>query len=492
MAQAAMTRMARHERRAGRKMAGSWVRRGLLAGAAALALSSAPEPARAETIEEALATAYQSNPSLQAERAAVRVQDEGVAQALSGWRPTVTLNGNVGEQVQEVDSKAFGLSTHRSSEPTPRGASLTVTQNIYKGGGIAAQTRQSEFLVLVERSRLQLTEQTVLVNAATAYMDVLRDQAVLDLNVNNEQVLARQLEATRDQFQAGTVTRTDVAQSEAALSQAKAGREAAQNQLQISRANYRNVVGELPGALVDPHEPDGLPSSRDDVLSLAQRQNPNVLVADYVERAAQAGVDVAFSGLLPTLQLQGVLSKQTEQSSVADDTGLGVVRALLTVPLYTGGLADSQTRQAKELVGQRRLELEQAQRQAVQDATTAWESLQSARAQLASFQDQVTANNIAFEGVQQEERAGLRTVLDVLNAQQALLQSQVNVVTSHHDAIVAAYQVLNTTGRLTAQDRRLPVEYYDPTRHYFEVRDKWLGTGAAGGPQPSASGGGKR
>src|SRR5579883_2482678 len=172
MARAAMTRVARrHERRAGREMAGSWVRRGLLAGAAALALSSALEPARAETIEEALATAYQSNPTLQAERAAVRVQDEGVAQALSGWRPTVTLNSNVGEQVQEVDSKAFGVSTHRSSEPTPRGASLTVTQNIYKGGAIEAQTRQSEFLVLVERSRLQLTEQTVLVNAATAYMD---------------------------------------------------------------------------------------------------------------------------------------------------------------------------------------------------------------------------------------------------------------------------------------------------------------------------------
>jgi outer membrane protein len=449
--------------------------RGALVVALGGVLSALAEPAAAQSLTDALVMAYQNNPSLAAQRAKLRAQDEQVAQALAGWHPTVTINGSTGRQWYNAVTSSLASGT--STTEYPRSGSLTITQNLYKGGTIEAQTRVSDFLVMVERSRLQLVEQTTLLSASTAYINVVRDQAVLDLNINNEQVLTRQLEATRDRFAVGEVTRTDVSQAEARLSQAKADREAAQNQLQISRANYRNVVGMAPAHLIDPGEPKGLPGSQDEAMSLAQNQNPNVLVARYTERAALANVDVQFGGLLPTLSLQGVISKSTQQVSTADDTEVAQILAVLSMPIYTGGLVEAQVREAKQVVGQRRLELEQAQRQAIQDATTAWENLRSARAQIVSFQDQVRADEVALEGVQQEALAGLRTVLDVLNAEQELLSARVNLTKSHHDAIQSGYDLLNAVGRLTARDRQLPVEYYDPTTHYNTVRGKWFGVG---------------
>jgi len=180
---------------------------------------------------------------------------------------------------------------------------------------------------------------------------------------------------------------------------------------------------------------------------------------------------------LPSLSLQAILEKSEQQVSRIDDTSVAQILAVLSLPIYTGGLVESQARQAKEQVGASRLQVEQAQRQAIQDAASAWDTLLSARAQAVSFQDQIRANQVALEGVQQEALAGLRTVLDILNAQQALLTSQVNLVQSRHDAIQAAYNLLNATGRLTARERQLPVEYYDPTVHYKDTRGKWHGIG---------------
>lgn len=467
--------------------------KGLLAGAAvgafglsALAFAMAAE---AQSLTDTLVLAYQNNPNLGAQRARLRAQDEEVAVALSGWHPTVTLNGTAGRQ---ADTRVFGSSgstaagatggggaglVDTTAVSTPRTSNITIIQNLYKGGKIEAQTHVADFNVLVERSRLQLIEEQTLDSAASAYVDVVRNESVLALNENNVQVLTRQLEATRDQFAAGTVTRTDVSQAEAALSKAKADLEAAQNQLQISRANFRNVIGIPPGQLTDPGEPTGLPANRDEALSQAPIQNPNVQVAVYTERAAIANVDLQFGGLLPSLSLQGLLSKTTETFSRQDDTELAQLLVVLSVPLYTGGLAEAQVREAKETVNQRRLELEQARRQATQDATSAWETLQSARAQEVSFQDQIKADEVALEGVQQEQRAGLRTILDVLNAEQTLLTARVGYVGAHHDAIRASYDLLSAVGRLTARDRQLPVEYYNPTVHYKETRGRWFGTG---------------
>lgn len=470
-----------------RRLRTAWVVLGVSVGTLAFAM-----PADAQSLTDALVLSYQNNPNLGAQRARLRAQDEEVAVALSGWHPTVTLNGTAGRQSNtRVFASGSGSAVTGSASggggglidttaiSTPRTSNITITQNLYKGGKTEAQTRVADFNVLVERSRLRLIEEQTLDSAASAYVDVVRDEAVVALNENNVQVLAKQLEATRDQFAAGTVTRTDVSQAEAALSAAKASLEAAQNQLQISRANFRNVIGIPPGQLTDPGEPTGLPSNRDEALGQAQVQNPNVQVAVYTERSAIANVDLQFGGLLPSLSLQGLLSKTTETFSRQDDTQLAQLLVVLSVPLYTGGLAEAQVREAKETVNQRRLELEQAQRQARQDATTSWETLQSARAQELSFQDQIKADEVALEGVQQEQRAGLRTILDVLNAEQALLTARVNYVRAHHDAIKASYDLLSAIGRLTARDRQLPVEYYDPTVHYKETRGRWFGTGVA-------------
>lgn len=475
----------------------------LRVAACAVAVAALAAPAAAQTLQDALILAYQHNPQILSQRAHLRAQDEEVAQAIAGWRPTVTVNANAGRQ---AETRVFGATGSTAagamaggggggliditSVSTPRSGALVVTQNVYRGGRIEAQIRSSDFLVMVERARLGLVESTILLQAVTAYVDVVRDQATLELNINNEQVLAKQLESTQDRFTVGEVTRTDVAQAEAALSQAKAGREAAYNQLQISRANYRNIMGEVPGRLIDPGEPDGLPGSREEAIGLAQMQNPNVQIADYVERAARENVNIQFGGLLPTISLQGTLQKTTAQFSRQDDTEIAQILAVLSIPIYTGGLVEAQTREAKELVGQRRLELETAQLAAIQAVTQAWEKLESARAQEASFQAAIQADSVALEGVQQEASAGLRTVLDILNAEQLLLTARVSLVSSHHDAIVAAYSALNAAGRLSARDRHLPVEYYDPTQHYFEVRDKWFGTGikneVKGTPQPNA------
>ena len=447
----------------------------LLAGSALGALLAQGAGAEAQTLTDALVLAYRSNPALLAERAAVRAQDETVAQALSGWRPTVTVTVNGGRQ-RYASIPTVNGSTPSSAE-YPRAGALTVTQNLYNGGKTEAQTRVADYNVLAERAKLDETEETTLLNAALAYINVVEAQAILELNIANEKVLTTQLEATRDRFTVGEVTRTDVSQAEAQLSAAHAGRQAAASQLDVVRAQYRNAVGVLPGQLTDPGEPGDLPGTRDEALSLAQRENPNVTTAVYQERSALANVDVQLSGLLPSLSLKGILSKSEEQVSQFDNSSVAQILAVLSLPIYTGGLVEAEVRQAKEQVGQTRLQVEEAQRQAVQDAANAWDTLASARAQATSFQDQIKANEVALEGTQQEALAGLRTVLDILNAQQALLTSQVSLVQSQHDGIQAAYNLLNATGRLTARARQLPVEYYDPTVHYKETRGKWHGIG---------------
>ncbi len=262
----------------------------LACAAALLAAALSAAGAHAQSLTDALVMAYGSNPALLAERAQLRAEDEGVAQALSGWRPTVTVGVNGGRQWYSSIPVAKAGSTPSNTE-YPRAGSLTVTQNVYKGGKIEAQTRAADYNVLSERSHLQLVEQTTILNAALAYINVVEDQSLLDLNISNEKVLAEQLKATRDRFQVGEVTRTDVSQAEAQLSAAHAGRQAAESQLAIGRANYRNVIGVEPGQLIDPGEPVGLPGARDEALTLAQRQNPNVTMAVYSERSALANVE---------------------------------------------------------------------------------------------------------------------------------------------------------------------------------------------------------
>lgn len=446
------------------------LRKALLGGVALLAgLGCGIEPVSAETLKEALALAYDNNPRLLSSRAELRATDEFVPQALSGWRPTVTVDGQVGREWE--DSSEAG-----SDDLTPRAANLGVTQPLYRGGRTVAGTRQAENQVLAQREVLESVEQDVLFEAVVAFMDVLRDEAVLRLNINNEQVLQRQLEAARDRFEVGEITRTDVAQAESRLSGANSGRIAAEGQLTTSRAIYRQVIGQMPGSLVRPGPAEDLPATEDEAIASSD-SNPNVQAAVYIERAAREGVDVVFGELLPEVSLRGDLTtgEDISQSGVQSDSA--AILAQVVIPLYEAGATHSRVREAKERVSQRRQDIETQRRFAAQDATTAWRALETARSQIAAFESQVRAAEIALEGVQQEAAVGSRTVLDILDAEQELLDARVSLVRALRDEVVASYQLLAAVGRLTAADLDLPVEIYDVEEHYEEVRDKWWGVG---------------
>ena len=445
-----------------------------LAGSLALVGSlAAGLPAAAQTLEEALVQTYQSNPTLSAARAQLRAVNERVPQALSNWRPSVEAQGSGGKAYDESTRP-----TRNDDGRSPLSADLTVTQPLYRGGRTIAGTERAENEVRAQRARLEVTEQDVLLSAVTAYADVWRDQSVLALNVNNEQVLDRQLEATQDRFDVGELTRTDVAQSESRLSSATADRIGAEGNLTASRATFENVVGIYPGELVQPPLPTALPGTKDIVIEAAEAANPAVLATNYDELAAQRSVREVEGELLPRVELQGSVGYQHERSARTSESKSAEVLAVLTVPLYQQGAVSSRVREAKQVASQRRLLVREAMRQAREDAISAWESLLTARAQIDALQQSVRANEIALEGVRQENNVGARTVLDVLDAEQELLDAQVSLVSAQRDEIVASYQVLRAVGRMTAADLSLGTAVYDPEGDYRAVRDEWFGLDA--------------
>jgi len=442
---------------------------------ASLAVLSAT-PACAQTLTEALAYAYNTNPQLLAQRALLRSTDEQVPQALSNWRPTVTFTGQAGTARGDI-AEPRAATTYLSYRE--RMLDLQVTQPIYRGGRTEAQTRQAINTVEATRAQTLSVETTVFQAVCQAYLDVVRDQTLVEVNINNEQVLRKQLEAAQDRFRVGEVTRTDVAQAESSLAQATATRISSAGQLQVSIANYVRAVGHPPGRLVLPRERPGLPATRDEALSLAAHNNPGVIAATFAELAARDNIDVVRGQLLPQISIVGDVNRSygpsVTLSGTREDTGSIIAR--LTMPLYEGGAIYSQTRQAEQTVGQRRSQVDDARRQAVQTATQSWETLIAARASIASFAQAVRAAQIALEGTQQEALVGSRTVLDVLIAEQQLFTTQSQLVTSQHDAAIAEFNLAAATGRLIAPELKLPVQLYDMERHYKAVKDKWAGFG---------------
>jgi outer membrane protein len=450
----------------------------LAMGLAVVALSAAlgAGPAAAQTITEALANAYTSNPQLLAQRALLRQTDEGVPQALSNWRPTVTFTGQGG--VERGVFNAGKRDVYSTFET--RQFDLRLTQPIYRGGRTEAQTRQAINLVQSARAQTFAVETTVFQAVAQAFFDVFRDQTLVEVNKNNESVLKKQLDATRDRFRVGEVTRTDVAQAESSLAQATANRIASEGQLEVSRAEYTRAVGHPPGRLLLAKERPVLPTTRDEALALAATDNPNVISAGFAEAAARDNIDVVRGQLLPQISIVGDLNRSYGPSitlhTAREDTASVV--AQLTMPLYEGGAIYSQTRQAEQAVGQRRSQVDDARRAAVQTATQSWETLMSARAAVASFGAAVKAAQIALEGTQQEAMVGSRTVLDVLISEQQLFTTQSQLVVAQHDAALAEFNVAAAIGRLIAPELKLPVQLYDMDAHYRGVKDRLYGFGS--------------
>jgi outer membrane protein len=453
-------------------------------GAAAAVLLLAlmgPAPVLADTIEAALVRAYQNNPQLNAQRASVRSTDENVPQALSGYRPRVAVTASAGYQYTDVLSTAGGTPTQLvrtdiHGANAPRSVGATVTQTLYNGQITANRTRAAESQVSGAREGLRVLEQTVLLAAATIYMDYLRDAAIVEVQRSNVRVLEQTLKQTNDRFNVGEVTRTDVAQSEAQLAAGKTQLLTADANLVTTRANFRRIIGNepqnlAPGSPVDRFLPGTLPGAVD----LGLTQNPNVT-------AAMFGIDISYlqtkineGALLPTVTLQGSVQQSYEQTQTIFRSFGASAIAQLSIPVYQGGAEYALIRQSKETLAQQRLFLEQTRDQTRANVVTAWGQLVAGKAQVASAQSQVTASEIALNGVREEAKAGQRTTLDVLNAQQALVNARVALVTAQHDRVVASYAVLNSIGRFSPQVMNLATTVYDPSVHYHQVRDSWYG-----------------
>jgi outer membrane protein len=453
-----------------------------LAATVVLLAVAGPVPALADTIEAALVRAYQNNPQLNAQRAQVRIIDENVPQALAGYRPQAAVTASLGYQYTDTNSVAPGFGGEIHGTEPPRSAGATVTQTLYNGNQTANKTRAAESQVSGAREALRVLEQTVLLSAATIYMDYLRDAAIVEVQKSNTRVLEETLIQTRARTELGELTPTDVAQAAAQLAAGKTQQLTAEANLTTTASNFRRIIGNepvqlAPGSPVDRFLPTTLPAA----VSLSLTQNPNVTATMFGIDVNYLQVKINEGALLPTVTLQASVQQAYEQAQVLYRSFGASATAQLSVPVYQGGAEYSLIRQSKETLAQQHYNLDTIRDQARANVVTAWGQLVAGKAQVASAQAQVTASEIALNGVRDEARAGQRTTLDVLNAQQALVNARVALVTAQHDRVVASYAVLNAVGRLSPQVLHLATSAYDPSAHYHQVRDKWIGVATPDG-----------
>ncbi|MDD3370566.1 MAG: TolC family outer membrane protein [Alphaproteobacteria bacterium] len=430
-------------------------------------------PALAETLEEAMADAYRSNPALQAQRAQLRAMDEQSSQAVSGWRPHINGMASVGK-----------LYTHTPNNPmmpedgahTPRTAGIEVVQPIFSGfrtvNGIDAADKQ----IMAGRAMLKAAEQQLLLNVGQAYLDVLRDRALVDLYTHNREVLDLRAQETKKRFSLGEVTQTDVLQAEARREGTKTGLIQAEGRLQSDTAAYLRYVGKPPKDLREPNLATSMPGTLSEIVETSIRKNPIVLAATYGEDAAKANIDINKGALLPQLDLVGSAGRGLDQSDfIPGRQDYSQIMLRLTVPLYNAGTEYSQTRAAQQTASQKRLELEDARLAIRQLAIDSWNGLQTARSATISSKAQVDADVQALEGVKKEAGLGTRTTLDILNAEQELLAARVNYIQARHDEAVAVLRIKAAEGTLTAEALKLPVEIYRPEANYEDVKTKAIG-----------------
>ncbi len=447
------------------------IKAGSMAGAALVAAAMfAGPPVSAETLAQALASAYTNNPTLRAERARQRVTDEQVPQALSDWRPTVVANGDAG--VQHTDTSGPG----NAANTEPAGLSIQLTQPLFRGLRTINQTKAAEANVRAGRQSLLSVEQQLLFDSASVFMDVIRDRVIVGLRRKNVSFLGEQLRAANARFEVGEITRTDVSQANARQSLARSNLANARSNLQNSRANYVRLIGHPPGKLTRAKVLRRLPKTLQHAVAVAERTNPRILAAVHFEVASRHNIDVAKGNLLPTLSLQAQYQLRNDPSTFTSTSETAVVSGVLSVPLYQSGRVFSQVRQAKQTASQQRLEVLEARRAVRERVVSSWHALVATRQTIRSFSDQVRANRFALEGVRQEALVGSRTTLDVLDAEQELVDSQISLAGARRDNIVAAYLLLGAIGKLTAADLRLPAPIYDPSAHYDATRDRWFGT----------------
>jgi outer membrane protein len=449
------------------------------------ALVAAPfHGAAAETIEQALARAYANNPQLNAQRSIVRQTDEGVPQALSGYRPNVSANASVGREYTDIKQTipptppflTTGATFAAKGLSTPRTVGGTVNQTLFNGEQTANRVRAAESQVAMARETLRVMEQSVLLSAATAYMDMSRDSANLEVQQNNVRVLEHTLTDTRNRFSAGQVSDTDVAQSEAQLAAAEVSLYAAESTLMTTRANYRRIIGVDPANLAPASSVERLaPPTLHGAIAAGVQDNPSVTAAFYGVDVAQLQVKIAEGALFPTLAAQYNVQYGVFPALLTPRQNTDTVMLNLSVPIYQGGAEYSAIRLNKETLGQQRLNVDEVRDQTRANVVQAWGQLEAAKAQIEAAQRQNAAADRALTGVRNEALAGQRTTQDVLNAEQVLVNARQTLIVAQHDKVVASYSLLSAVGRLSAQVLALPVPAYDPMVHYQQVRDSWIG-----------------
>jgi outer membrane protein len=467
-------------------------RRAGVAGAALAGLwALSPLPAASETLQQALASAYLLNPTLNAQRATLRATDEDVSIAKSGLRPEISgsaqksyLNENATTNIGSRSNVLSGLS-YGNGQLRPFSYGVTLTQPIFQGFQNLNAIRGAKSSVQAGRETLRYTEEEILLQSATAYVDVVQDEAIVRLNENNVHVLAEQLKQTRDRFDVGEVTRTDVAQAEARHADALSQLSTAQANLKSARATYEQLIGHPPENLIKPGSIlNRLPRTLDQAMTIGDAENPQILSAVYAEEADLYQVQKLTGQLLPQVSLEASYAKDTDPTFSVSKEETTTVTGRLTVPFYQGGAPSAEIRQAKEDDDAAKRDVEAARLTVHADVISAWGVLQSTAAEIQSAESSVRANKIALAGVREEALVGQRTTLDVLNAQLEYLQSQINLVTAIRDRVVAEYTLFASIGRMDAQTLGLNVPYYDPLEHYDRVKNKWFGLRPPSPPLP--------
>ena len=434
-----------------------------------------PSAAWAEALSEALAKAYQTNPQLNAERARQRATDENVPQALAGYRPQIVASLSAG--LQSVRN-LLPDNTIQTANLKPWIIGVTVTQTLFNGFRTANNVRAAELQVQSGREALRNVGQGVLLDAVTAYTNVLANQSLVEAQRSNVAFLRETLSVTQRRLNAGDVTPTDSAQAEARLNRGLADLNAAEVALAVSQAIYAQVIGNAPSQLRAAEVVDRyLPKSREDALTMAIRQHPAVMAAGFDVDVASTNIRVAEGALLPSASIQGSASRSRNNDptlgTFAEDQASIV--ANVTAPIYDGGQAASQTRQAKEITAQSRLVLDQVRNQARTAATSAWVANEGAKIAVSASESEVKAATVALQGVQREAAGGQRTTVDVLNSQADLIQAKARLIGALRDRVIASYTLLSAVGHLDVKTLSLNTPDYLPEVHYQQVRDAWHG-----------------
>ncbi len=449
-----------------------WVRLALLFAVGLLACSGAGPATHAETLADALAAAYRNDPRLAAERARLRATDEELARAQSGYRPRITGNAALSSQRLETEPGSVTDGTTH-----PRSYSLELSQSLFDGYRTRSAVSEADANIIAGRHVLADAEQRIFLDVVAAFAGVLRDRQVVELRRANLKILVEELASTRSRLAAGDLTRTDVAQAESREARAKAELASAEAGLVASASAFELVAGHAPGRLVAPgRELPVMPSNLEEAIRTGLARHPLVGAARAREEAAGHAVQRITAGLMPRVDLQASYSGELDPNVLVERSETAIVSGRLTVPFYEGGEVSAQVRQAKELRVARAAELQREQLRVRSLVRSAWARLDAAHTQLVFTKTQIEAADLALTGVRQEARFGTRSLLDVLNAEQELLDAKIAMTGSDHELVTATYAVLAAIGALSAEDMQLATALYDPALHYDATDRKPFGT----------------